>query len=90
MKIRSYTSSKYDQSIDEDWTREDIIRNKATGHPYKVIHVYKALATILVDLENKSSLTSTVTLMPSGYSDYAKDRDMSVKKNDWEYNPVYL
>ena len=72
------------------WKAGDLIRNKETGKPFLVLHVYTTICTILADPSVKNS--PTIALMPYSYDEFAKDEDMkqTVKKNDeGEYNETW-
>ena len=83
------------------WKVGNIIRHKATGHPYQVIHIFKfstatepspGSATVLIDLNDRSELPISFTLLPRNYDDYAVERDMELKKDSitWQYNSISL
>lgn len=83
-----------DTSIRPTWKAKDIIRNKLTGHPYKVLHVFNYNATIIVDLEDRSPLPLMYSLLPREYSNYAKDSDMEfnefiTRKPKFEFKPTH-
>ncbi len=77
------------------WTKNDIIRHKMSGKPYKVIHVYTGIATMMVDMTYGGELTTAEMLFPRDYISYAKDKDFECKKkqNDelqFKYKPLVL
>lgn len=79
----------------EPWKIRDIIRNKITGHPYLVIHVYQFRGTAVVDLEDDKDLEPALIILPRRYDEYAPDYQMNddVKKNDevvFTYKPAFL
>ena len=81
------------------WRVNDIIRNKATGHPYLVLHVSRYYCSI-VDLNTQDPLSPTWTLLQRDFDKYASDEDMeAIKKKDemleeriidWEYNHIVI
>jgi hypothetical protein len=82
-----------DSGIRYNWNKGDVIRNRETGHPYMVLHVYKATATLVVDLEEKEPLPIPHTILIREYGKYTADLNMRTKGilNDsieWEYNPL--
>jgi hypothetical protein len=82
-----------DLNVRCDWKKNDIIRNKETGHPYLVIHVSKAVATILVDLQDNEPLPITRLLLARDYAKYTLDLNMEAKSTlsdtiQWNYNPL--
>lgn len=74
--------TKYDTSISETWKKNDIIRNKITGKPLLVIHIYRFVATIVVDLEENKTPSSMYVLLPRDYDKYAIDTEMEAEQND--------
>jgi len=92
--IRTKKKYNYDTSIDTPWKKGDMVRHKITGHPYKVIHIYRYVCTILIDLEDREQLAQPYILLPRSYDDYALDEVMQqVKKNDsveWQFSPFPL
>lgn len=84
-----------DTSVKAYWKTNDIIRHKTTGHPFLVIHVYKYICTIIVDLESNTALTQTLALLPKDYDKYANEHNMQAKesKNDiieWKYKSIQI
>lgn len=69
-----------------NWKSNEVIRNKQTGKPYLVLHVYKHVCTIVVDL-NQSGVNTPLVLLERDYADYASDRDMKQKVTE-EYNTI--
>lgn len=59
-----------------NWHKNDIIRDKRTGHPYLVVHVHKNVCSLVVDLEDKRALAPLFALLPKVYDQYALDSDM--------------
>ncbi len=72
------------------WKQKDIIRDKTTGHPYLVIHVFIDTSTEIIDLEDKNYLRRSIHLMPSGYDQYVLDKDMVHSKEGFNYVPLVL
>lgn len=75
------------------WRKNDIIRNKSNGHPLLVLHVYKNMCTMVVDLEDTKALSVTYALLPKEYYHYAVDGDMkceeeSDNKTHWTFEPL--
>lgn len=82
--------SQEDRLTRPKWRVGDIIRSKITAHPYRVIHIYKYFATILIDMLDNSELQPTFTLLPRKYEDYCIDSDMRMKGEEWEYQPLSI
>ena len=80
MKNTAYIKHAPDKSIDEKWRKNDIIRNKKTGIPYLVKHMYAFISTEVVDLFDKRSPTPSLTILPKDYSDYVVDEEYTPKK----------
>lgn len=73
-----------------NWKINDIIRHRLSGHPYLIIHISRYACTV-VDLESHESPLPSFTLLPRNYSDYARDRDLELKKNgEFTYHPITL
>lgn len=82
-----------DSGIRYNWKKGDIIRNKASGHPYLVLHVYKSICTIVVDLEVNEPLAPTLSILVREYDKYTADLNMQTKRIlddtiEWNYNPL--
>lgn len=73
--------TKYDTSISEIWKKNDVIRNKITGKPLLVIHIYRFVATIVVDLEENKTPSSMFVLLPRDYDKFAVDNEMEAEQN---------
>lgn len=88
----NYSHRYIDNSIETTWYKGDIIREIATGKPYRVTHVYQHVCTIITDLTERGPLKLTYTLDPSDYDKFARDIEMQqvVKKNEmiWEHKPL--
>lgn len=77
------------------WKEGDTIRNKDTGKPYSVIHIYKSICTIVIDLEEKSMMPISLTLLERDYEKFVPDMDMErdIKSNGinhFTYNPIHI
>jgi len=72
------------------WKRNDIIRHKATGHPYKVLHLFKNCSTLLEDLQDRAIPRGCFNLDPSHYDEFCVDTDLELKENKWVYNQITL
>ena len=82
-----------DSGVRYNWNKGDVIRNRETAHPYLVLHVYKATATLVVDLEDKEQLAQPRVILIREYNKYTADLNMQTKGilNDsieWEYSPL--
>jgi hypothetical protein len=64
------------------WHKNDIIRHKITGHPLLVLHIYKNICTIVVDLESTEPLSQTYALLPKCYNYYAHDSEMKCEEEE--------
>jgi hypothetical protein len=88
-----YAKDSYDKTIQCNWKKCDIIRNKLSGTPYFVIHKFEYVCTLIIDMTDTSQLPQSLTLLPKDYDNYALASDMEaeVKKNEdieWKYNPI--
>lgn len=79
-----------DKLVRPHWKVGEIIRHKNTGNPFRVIHIYKYVSTILVDLTDNAPLPPTLMLLPRNYDDYAVDSDMEFRNDKWEFNQVAI
>lgn len=68
------------ENLEVKWHKGDIIRNKSTAHPFLVLHIYKNICTLLVDLEAKEELASSFVLLPKAYNKYAVDSEMKCEE----------
>jgi hypothetical protein len=55
------------------WTQKDMIRNRNTGKPYKVIHVYSSGLTLVIELQDKSEFIQPVGIPEREYYKYTLD-----------------
>ena len=87
-----------DKNILTKWRVNDVIREKTTGHPFLVLHIYKFMCTIIVDLEDHTPLRPMLTLLPERYDEYATDWEMKAEEKkrgdsvdlDWKYSPIFI
>jgi hypothetical protein len=76
------------------WLPNQIIRNRNTGEPLLVIHVYRN-CTIVVDTKDKNTLITPMALLEREYHYYTRDGDMRNKdevnyEKEWFYKPVKM
>lgn len=71
------------------WRVNDIIRNKENGHPYLVLAVNK-IYSLLVDLEEKDTFKTPLTLLSRDFYKYARDHEMEKKSRGWQYNFIAI
>ncbi len=77
------------------WKKQDIIRDIKTGKPYLVLQVILDTATIIVDMNDHSTPSLPLTLLPRDYSAFALDHDMDVIEDEdntvsFALNPVVI
>lgn len=90
-KIASKKITDLDTSARTNWQVNDVIRHKMTGHPFLVVHIYKYVCTIVVDLKDDRKLRPTLTLLPSDYDEYAPDWQMEeLVDGKLTYKPVEI
>ena len=96
-KVRKRTTKINNKNIMADiynlaWKKGDVIRNKETGKPMLVVHVFTRFATMAVDLEDKNTPSIPLVILMRDYNSWALDVEMDyVKKNNnyqWQYSPL--
>lgn len=55
------------------WQKNEVIRNKYTGHPYLVLSVVRDLVCFVIDLQEHSDLPLTRSLLPKEWSNFIAD-----------------
>lgn len=55
------------------WAQGDIVRNRSTNQPLLVLHVYKGVSTIVIDMLDPSHMPLTYALLPREYDQYKKE-----------------
>jgi hypothetical protein len=70
--------------------KDDVIRHLPTGHAFLIIHVYRPICILVVDLEDHSSAPVPHVILPRQYDEYAKDEDTeySDHKGTWSSAPA--
>lgn len=74
------------------WSKGDLIRNKKTGKPMMVVHVYHRFCTMVVDLEADTDPAIQYVLLERTYADWGRDQDFQENKESdkLEYRPVKI
>lgn len=76
------------------WTANTFIRNRSTGQPLLVIHVFRN-ATLVVDPQNQEQFATPKALLERDYHYWARDTDMKNQdevnyEGDWYAKPVFM
>jgi len=76
-------------ALKQKFLPNQIIRNKKTGEPMLVIHVYRN-AIVVTDPQSKGYLADVKFILERDYNDWARDLEMIKKgETEWEYIPLY-
>ena len=74
------------------WKSNDIIRNRLTGKPMLVVHVYRN-CTLIIDIEN-SQVNILNVIIEKDYENWSPDTDMINSSpeydGDWKYEHVNI
>lgn len=77
------------------WHAGELIRNRESGSPYFVVHVYKGVCTLIFDATAHAAILPLGILMVRDYSQFARDIEMDSVKRDllhdaliWKYSPL--
>lgn len=65
--------SEFTEEVLPMWTPSKLIRNKATGRPYKVIHVYSSGLTLVITLDSREEFVTPIGIPEREYYKYTLD-----------------
>lgn len=94
-KVPPVLSEFTEKEVVPMWTPKDMIRNRETGKPYKVIHVYSSGLTLVIEMQDNNEFVQPLGIPEREYYRYTMDSDMENTdpvdfEGKWYYHRVHI